>query len=140
MRRITSWESPGGGRPVRWIATLECGHTVEYTADDLAAATEHPLSSSSLACSTCAAGAPEIDGKGLALARAVRAAIKARDEDPDLRAALEVYDRAVTAVERQAAAAFLIEHSARAEDLYRRTVDRALLRAFKPELLPPEER
>lgn len=81
-----------------------------------------------------------IDDKGLRLAREVRKAIKAREETPELVAAIEVYDRAVTPAERSAAASYLLVHSTEADNVYNRRVRIAYLRMCAPELLPEELR
>lgn len=81
-----------------------------------------------------------MDQKGLRLAREVRAAMRRREEDADLQAAVEVYDRAVTPAERAAGAEYLLLHSTTADETYRRAVTLASLRAFAPELLPEKER
>lgn len=80
-----------------------------------------------------------LDEKGLRLAREVRAALRAREEDAELQAAIEVYDNAVTAEERQAAASYLLEHNTRADRIYNRRVTVAFIRMAAPELLSPEE-
>lgn len=81
-----------------------------------------------------------VDEKGLRLAREVRKAIQTRDEDPELLAAIETYDRAVTPVERSAAASYLLIHSTTADTRYTAAVNVAILRMSAPELLPKDER
>jgi hypothetical protein len=81
-----------------------------------------------------------IDQKGLRLAREVRKAIEERDGDEELRAAIEAYDNAVNATERQAAASYLLKHSTEADNRYGYRVRLAFIRMCAPELLPPEER
>jgi hypothetical protein len=83
---------------------------------------------------------PIIDKRGLRLAREIRKAIKAREDDEELAAAIEVYDRAVTPEERQAAAAFLVIHTTTADSRYSAAVSLALMRVCSPELLPEDER
>ena len=80
------------------------------------------------------------DEKGLRLAREVRKAIRAREEDPELAAAIEAYDRAVSPIERQAAASYLLIHSTTADTRYTAAVNLAILRMSAPELLPESER
>ena len=81
-----------------------------------------------------------VDHKGLRVAREVRKAIAERDGDKDLQAALEAYDRAVTPVERQAAAFYLLTHSCRVDARYGCAVNIALMRLVAPELLSEDER
>lgn len=81
-----------------------------------------------------------LDERGLRLARDVRAAIRSREDNHELQAAIEVYDRAVSAEERQAAAAYLLEHSTKADTAYSRHVNLAVVRMTAPHLLRPEER
>jgi Cdc6-like AAA superfamily ATPase len=80
-----------------------------------------------------------INERGLRAAREFRKAIAARDEDRDLREAIDVYDRAVTPAERQAAASYLLQHATRADTRYREAVSLALMRCLAPELLPEDE-
>ncbi|HET9198210.1 MAG TPA: hypothetical protein VFN92_08170 [Solirubrobacterales bacterium] len=81
-----------------------------------------------------------VDEKGLRLARGIRKAITARDEDPDLKAAVEAYDQAVTPDERQEAAANLLVHSTNADNRYRHSVVLTFMQCLAPELLPEDER
>jgi hypothetical protein len=81
-----------------------------------------------------------VDQRGLQLAREVRKAIAEREADRELQAAIDVYDRAVTPVERQAAASYLLTHSAQADARYSCAVNVALMRLVAPELLAEEER
>jgi hypothetical protein len=80
------------------------------------------------------------DERGLRLAREIRAALRAREEDPDLQAAIEVYDRAVTPEERQAAASYLLIHTTKADERYAAAGTLAYMRILAPGLLPPGER
>jgi hypothetical protein len=81
-----------------------------------------------------------VDEKGLRLAREIRKAIRIREEDPELAAAIETYDRAVTPVERAAAASYLLIHSTTADTRYVAAVNLGILRMSAPELLPEDER
>lgn len=81
-----------------------------------------------------------IDEKGLRCAREIRRAIKAREEDEELREALDVYDRAVTPAERQAAAHYLLLHASSADTRYGQAFALAMMRCLAPELLPEDER
>jgi Cdc6-like AAA superfamily ATPase len=81
-----------------------------------------------------------IDEKGLRAAREIRKAIAARDNDRELREALDVYDRAVTLAERQAAAHYLLLHTSNADTRYGQAFALALMRCLAPELLPEDER
>ena len=81
-----------------------------------------------------------LDEKGLRLARETRAALRCREDDEDLKAAIEAYDNAVTPAERQAAASYLLQHSTIADNAYRAAVNLAAFRAFAPHLLPESER
>lgn len=83
---------------------------------------------------------PVLDEKGLRLARETRAALRHRESDEDLKAAIEAYDEAITPVERQAAAGYLLQHSIVADNTYREALNLAALRAFAPHLLPESER
>jgi hypothetical protein len=76
-----------------------------------------------------------LDEKGLRLAREVRKALREREENEDLAAALEVYDRAVTPAERQAAASYLLEETTRADKRYGHRTRLAFIRMVSPELL-----
>jgi hypothetical protein len=82
----------------------------------------------------------QVDDKGLRLAREVRKAIREREENRDLAAAVEVYDRAVTPAERSAAASYLLLHSTQADRIYKERLALACLRMCAPELLPERER
>jgi hypothetical protein len=81
-----------------------------------------------------------LDEKGLRLAREIRKAIEERDGDEDLQNALEVYDRAVTPAERQAAGAYLLLHSTVADNRYTERVTVAVARLYASDLLPEDER
>jgi hypothetical protein len=80
-----------------------------------------------------------IDDKGLRVAREIRKAIAQREEDQELREAIEVYDRAVTPAERQAAAHYLLLHASRADTRYSEAFALAMMRCLAPELLPEDE-
>jgi len=82
---------------------------------------------------------PVIDKRGLRLAREIRKAIKVREDDLDLSSALEVYDRAVSPEERQAAAAYVVIHATAADNRYQAAVSLALMRVCGPAELDPEQ-
>ena len=71
-----------------------------------------------------------IDEKGLRAAREMRKAIAARDDDQELREAIDVYDRAVTPAERQ---------KTRVDTRYREAITLTIMRCVAPELLPEDE-
>ncbi|HVQ60350.1 MAG TPA: hypothetical protein VMS60_15730 [Solirubrobacterales bacterium] len=80
-----------------------------------------------------------VDDKGLRFARELRKAIKAREEDADLLAALDVYDRAVTPAERMAAAEYVVRHGIEADNRYLEARGKAFVRMARPDLLPESE-
>lgn len=56
MQRVMHWEheSPfDPAKPEKWIAFLECNHTVEFTETDMTAAARNPQSCPELACPVC---------------------------------------------------------------------------------------
>jgi hypothetical protein len=75
-----------------------------------------------------------LDERGLQAAREFRKAIAARDGDQELVAAIDVYDRAVTPAERQAAASYLLTHAVRVDTVYAGAVNLAIMRCLGPEL------
>jgi hypothetical protein len=81
-----------------------------------------------------------VDERGLRrAAREFRKALEERESDQELRAALEVYDRAVTPAERQVAASYLLIHSVRVDARYASAVNVAILNCLGPELLSEAE-
>lgn len=57
MQRVMRWEIErpfDPAKPEKWIAYLECNHTVEFSETDMTEAAHNPQSCPELACPTCA--------------------------------------------------------------------------------------